>query len=61
MVFPTVEPTILPNKAKQLFFPIFNPSERSSCFGGKAAAFALPSHLCSPIIFDKNNLLGQVR
>jgi hypothetical protein len=25
---------------------------REACFCGTAAAFALPSHLCSPIIFD---------
>ncbi|PKG92880.1 hypothetical protein CXF95_28265 [Paraglaciecola sp. MB-3u-78] len=27
-------------------------SVHRTCFGGKAVAFALPSHLCSPIIFE---------
>jgi hypothetical protein len=39
-------------KQNKYFTPVFNPCERSSCFGGKAAAFALPSHVCTPIILS---------
>jgi hypothetical protein len=39
-------------KQSSYFCPQIILVSAAHAFGGKAAAFALPSHLCSPIIFD---------